>query len=173
MLPPEFSRIRLELATVFDPARDAAGWSHVVYTGPIDGWFGRRLGPLPYRSLRFETEHHRDRALVQPVATINHPNEHAYTRITEFKRMTGQVCAGTTLMREYPAADGPPFYPVPGPASEALYRRYRELADALPDVTFVGRLAEYRYYNMDQVTAAAIRAAGRILDRLGRSRPAA
>ncbi|MGE0719068.1 MAG: UDP-galactopyranose mutase [Alphaproteobacteria bacterium] len=165
--------IRLELATEFDSRRDAAGWRHVVYTGPIDAWFDHRFGALPYRSLRFETEHVADRTLVQPVATINHPNQHAYTRVTEFKHMTGQVSTGTTLMREYPTAEGPPFYPVPGPESAALHRRYRDLADALPDVTFVGRLAEYRYYNMDQVVAAALRAAERICERLGRDRPAA
>ena len=164
----DHDRIRLDLGTRFDPARDTAGWRHVVYTGPVDAFFGERFGRLPYRSLRFETEHHPDRDLVLPVATVNHPNQHAYTRITEFKHMTGQRCRGTTLVREYPMADGPPFYPVPNPANAALHDRYRDLAEALPDVTFVGRLAEYRYYNMDQVAAAALRAAARIIDRLGR-----
>ncbi|WP_374447664.1 UDP-galactopyranose mutase [Stella sp.] len=159
-------RIRLELATRFDPAHDGGRWAHVVYTGPIDGFFGQRFGPLPYRSLRFETEHHPDREFALPVATVNHPNAHAYTRITEFKHMTGQRCRGTTLVREYPTADGPPFYPVPNAQSEQLYLRYRALADALPEVSFVGRLAEYRYYNMDQVVAAALRTAGRIVARL-------
>ncbi len=159
--------IRVDLGTRFEPGLDATGWRHIVYTGPVDAFFGQRFGPLPYRSLRFETEHHADRPLVQPVATINHPNEHAYTRVTEFKHLTGQQCPGTTLVREYPSADGPPFYPVPNDASAALYRRYRALADALPGVSFVGRLAEYRYYNMDQVVAAAIRTARRVATRLG------
>ncbi|MCC7271981.1 MAG: NAD(P)-binding protein, partial [Alphaproteobacteria bacterium] len=88
--------IRVALGCAFDAARDAAGWRHVVYTGPIDAWFGLRFGPLPYRSLRFEAEHHADRALVQPVASINHPDAPGYTRVTEFKHLTGQVCAGTT-----------------------------------------------------------------------------
>ncbi|BBK31432.1 UDP-galactopyranose mutase [Stella humosa] len=166
-------RIRVRLGVEFDPTRDGRGRRHVVYTGPVDAYFGHRFGQLPYRSLRFETEHHPGHALVQPVATINHPNEHAYTRVTEFKHMTGQQCAGTTLVREYPAAEGPPYYPVPTAASAALHRRYQDLVDATPGVSFVGRLAEYRYYNMDQVVAAALRTAARIADRLAGASPAA
>ena len=162
----DHERIQVALGTDFDPGRDAAGWRHIVFTGPIDGYFAHRFGHLPYRSVRFETEHHADRALVQPVGTINHPNAHAYTRVTEYKHMTGQQCPGTTVMREYPCAEGPPFYPVPNPTTQALYRRYRDLADGLENVSFVGRLAEYRYYNMDQVVAAAIRTAGDIAERL-------
>lgn len=165
-------RIGLHLGTRFEPDRVAGAWSHIVYTGPIDAFFGERFGALPYRSLRFETEHHPQHDRVLPVATINHPNAHAYTRISEFKHMTGQVCRGTTLVREYPTAEGPPFYPVPNAASEALFRRYRALADARPDVSFVGRLAEYRYYNMDQVVAAALTAAARIMARLHSRAPA-
>jgi UDP-galactopyranose mutase len=127
-----------------------------VYTGPIDAYFGHRFGPLPYRSLRFEHEHLPTTARLQPVGTVNYPNEHAYTRITEFKHLTGQTHGGTSVVREYPCADGDPYYPIPRPDNEALFKRYEALAEAEPDVHFIGRLAQYRYYNMDQVVAAAL-----------------
>lgn len=135
---------------------------HMVYTGPIDEFFGCRYGRLPYRSLRFEHEHLAQVERYQPVGTVNYPNEHAYTRITEFKHLTGQTHAGTSIVREYPCAEGDPFYPIPNPDHEALFKRYRLLAETRTDVTFLGRLAEYRYYNMDQVAAAALVAAERI-----------
>jgi UDP-galactopyranose mutase len=80
----------------------------------------------------------------------------AYTRITEYKHLTGQVNPQTSLTYEYPAADGDPYYPVPRPENAELYRKYQALADATPDVTFVGRLGTYRYYNMDQVVGQAL-----------------
>jgi UDP-galactopyranose mutase len=125
------------------------------YIGPIDVFFDHRFGPLPYRSLSFKFET-RDVELAQPVAVINYPNEHAYTRVTEFKHLTGQKHAKTSLVYEYPGADGDPYYPVPRPANAKLYRRYQKLADALPQVRFVGRLATYRYYNMDQVVGQSL-----------------
>lgn len=139
---------------------------HVVYTGPIDAYFGCCYGPLPYRSLRFEHEHLPDTSQYQPVATVNYPNEEAFTRITEFKHLTGQKHPGTSIVREYPSDDGEPYYPVLTPHSEALLKRYQALADASPDVTFVGRLAQFRYYNMDQAVAAALVAAQRVQQRL-------
>jgi UDP-galactopyranose mutase len=135
---------------------------HTVYTGPIDEYFDYRYGRLPYRSLRFEHEHLAGVQRHQPVGTVNYPNEHAYTRITEFKHLTGQAHAGTSIVREYPCAEGDPFYPIPNPDNEAQFKRYRTLAEAQKDVTFLGRLAEYRYYNMDQVAASALVVAARI-----------
>jgi UDP-galactopyranose mutase len=133
-------------------------WEHIVYTGPIDAWFGGQFGPLPYRSLQFRHEHLSNVTRFQPVGTVNYPNDYEYTRITEFKHLTGQAHSGTSIVREYPCAEGDPYYPIPRPENERLYQRYKELAEGVADVTFVGRLAQYRYYNMDQVVAAALTA---------------
>jgi UDP-galactopyranose mutase len=125
------------------------------------------LPALPYRSLRFEHEHLPGSDRYQEVGTVNFPNDHAYTRITEFKHLTGQSCSGTSIVREYPQAEGDPYYPIPRPDNEALYKRYAALARAENGVTFVGRLAQYRYYNMDQCVGAALKAAQYVLDKLG------
>ena len=138
------------------------GYREIVYTGPVDEFFAQRYGPLPYRSLDFEFETV-PTEWVQPVGTVNHPNDHAYTRQTEFKHLTGQSLPVTTVVREYPRAEGDPYYPIPRPETRALYERYRRLADATPGVHFVGRLATYRYYNMDQVVAQALTTTARIL----------
>ena len=129
---------------------------HTVYTGPIDEYFDCRFGKLPYRSLRFQHETH-DVERFQPVAVVNYPDPDVpYTRITEYKQLTGQQAARTSISYEFPQAEGDPYYPIPRPENQALYRRYEALADALPDVSFVGRLATYRYYNMDQVVGQAL-----------------
>lgn len=148
-------------------ARAAFRFKHLVYTGPVDAYYGHRFGRLPYRSLRFEHEHRADvpGGRWQPVGTVNYPNRHAYTRITEFRHLTGQAHTGTSIVREYPQAQGDPYYPVPNPANETLYQRYAELAEAERDVTFVGRLAQYRYYNMDQIVAAALKVAQGLVER--------
>lgn len=156
--------IRVSTGHVFDPAHDRKGHAHVVYTGPIDAFFGHCFGPLPYRSLRFEHEHLADTKQFQPVGTVNYPNDNAYTRITEFKHLTGQSHAGTSIVREYPQDSGDPYYPVPSTANEELFKRYEALARAETGVTFVGRLAQYRYYNMDQVVGAALAAARLLKD---------
>jgi UDP-galactopyranose mutase len=127
----------------------------VVYTGPIDEFFDYRFGRLPYRSLRFE-HHTHDREQVQPAAVVNYPNDHDYTRITEFKHLTGQKHAKTSIVYEYPTDDGEPYYPIPRPENAALYERYSALASAKAGVYFCGRLANYRYFNMDQVVAQAL-----------------
>ncbi|MBJ6123285.1 UDP-galactopyranose mutase [Sphingomonas mollis] len=129
---------------------------HLVYTGPVDEYFGHRFGPLPYRSLEFRHETH-DVAQFQPVAVVNYPAPDVpYTRITEYKHLTGQTAPRTSISYEFPQAEGDPYYPIPRAENQALYRRYAALADALPDVSFVGRLATYRYYNMDQVVGQAL-----------------
>ncbi|MBC8072321.1 MAG: UDP-galactopyranose mutase [Deltaproteobacteria bacterium] len=135
-------------------ARDVK-FEQMIYTGPVDEYFDHRYGALPYRSLRFEFKTE-DREVFQPAAVVNYPNEHAYTRITEFKYLTGQVHPKTSLVYEYPTDEGDPYYPVPCPENSELYRRYKALADETPDVRFVGRLATYRYYNMDQVVGQAL-----------------
>lgn len=151
-------RIAVSLATdYFDPDGEREAL-HTVYTGPIDAFFGHCFGKLPYRSLRFEHEHVPDLEFVQSVGTVNFPNDFDYTRITEFKHLTGQTCSGTSIVREYPSGEGDPFYPIPRPENEALYQQYKTLARSQRHVTFVGRLAQYRYYNMDQVVAASLAA---------------
>jgi UDP-galactopyranose mutase len=147
--------IRLELGVDFRELEREVSYRHLVYTGPIDAFFDYRYGPLPYRSLDFRFETH-DTERLQPVAVVNYPNEHAYTRITEFKHLTGQVHRKTSVVYEYPKSEGDPYYPIPSAATAAIYARYKELADARPDVRFVGRLATYRYYNMDQVIGQAL-----------------
>jgi UDP-galactopyranose mutase len=127
----------------------------LIYTGPIDEYFEYRYGKLPYRSLDFEFQT-LDVPVYQPYPVINYPNDHAYTRITEFKYLTGQEHPRTTIVKEYPRDIGDPYYPVPRPENAALYARYRALAERLPRVHFVGRLATYKYYNMDQVVAQAL-----------------
>lgn len=130
-------------------------WSHMVYTGPIDAFFDHRFGRLPYRSLEFAHET-LPQANYQPVGTINYPNDYAYTRCTEFKHLTGQQHPLTAIVHEYPTDHGDPYYPVPRAENQALYRRYEAEAERVSHVTFVGRLASYRYYNMDQVVAQAL-----------------
>lgn len=158
--------ISVQLDTDYAQIKSKTKPKHTVYTGPIDAYFDYRFGKLPYRSLRFEHDHLPDIEWFQSVGTINYPNEHAYTRITEFKHATGQAHPGTSIVREYPQAEGEPYYPIPRPENEALYQRYKALADAEEKVTFVGRLAQYRYYNMDQVVAAAIKSAEKIKEKL-------
>jgi UDP-galactopyranose mutase len=156
--------IEVRTGTDMDAVKDAVDWDHMVYTGPIDAFYGHRFGKLPYRSLEFRHEHLPDTEQVQAVGTVNYPQTEDFTRITEFKHLTGQRAAGTSVVREYPRAEGDPYYPVPRPENEALFKRYRALADAEERVTFVGRLAQYRYYNMDQVVAAALSAADGMLE---------
>lgn len=127
----------------------------LIWTGPIDAFFGYCFGRLAYRSLEFRFETH-DVEWAQEVATINFPNDHEYTRVTEMKHLTGQVHAKTTLVYEYPRTAGDPYYPIPRPENAVLYRRYEDLAKQTPGVVFVGRLATYQYYNMDQVVGQAL-----------------
>jgi UDP-galactopyranose mutase len=159
--------IRVELGVDFFEMRDRVRATHIVYTGPVDAYYAQCYGPLPYRSLRFEHEHLADTAQYQSVGTINYPTDFDYTRITEFKHVTGQQHAGTSIVREFSQAEGEPYYPVPRPENEALFKRYEALAREERDVTFVGRLAQYRYYNMDQCVGAALKAAAYVLERLG------
>ncbi len=138
--------------------RERVHYGHLIYTGAIDEYFENRHGPLPYRSLRFEPET-LDMEFFQPAMQVNYPNDHDFTRIVEIKHATGQNLPCTTIVREYPEDFGPgreAYYPIPAPDARATYERYAELARAEKDVTFLGRLASYRYYNMDQVIALAL-----------------
>lgn len=149
--------IEVGLGVDFKDVRGKEHYRHVIYTGPIDAYFDYRFGSLPYRSLRFEHQHLSDVSQYQDVGTVNYPNDYEFTRITEFKHLTGQRHVGTSIVREYPQAEGDPYYPIPRPENEVLFKRYEALAKAESNTTFVGRLAQYRYYNMDQVVGAALK----------------
>ena len=136
-------------------------WRRMLYTGPIDEYFEHCFGRLPYRSLRFDHQT-LPMAQFQPVGVVNYPQTEAYTRITEYKHLTGQEHAKTTITYEYPSDEGDPYYPIPRPQNAALFKRYEALGDARDDVIFAGRLGAYRYYNMDQVAAQALALAARI-----------
>ena len=157
----DHGNIGLALGADYRELGDEVEFGQVIYSGPIDEFFDYRFGKLPYRSLHFE---HRtfDLQWLQPVAVVNYPNEHDYTRITEFKHLTGQQHARTSVVYEYPRAEGDPYYPVPRPENAAIYAKYRALAESSPNVRFVGRLGTYRYYNMDQVVGQALTVARKI-----------
>jgi UDP-galactopyranose mutase len=163
--------LRIMLNTDYREIMESFDYGHMIYTGPIDEFFDNRFGQLPYRSLRFENESFGPEELKereeisgkpgfwQPAMQVNYPNEQEYTRIVEVKHATGQLCANTTIVREYPEDFGPgkeAYYPIPAPDAATLYKRYKELADAEAGVSFIGRLATYRYYNMDQVVGMAL-----------------
>jgi UDP-galactopyranose mutase len=156
--------ISILLNTDFQDIRQEICYGQLIYSGPIDEYFDHRLGRLPYRSLRFHHETLRTEQF-QPVAVVNFPSEDVpYTRITEYKHLTGQRHHRTSLTYEYPSAEGDPYYPIPSSPNAQRYKRYQQLADATPGVTFVGRLGTYRYYNMDQVVAQALAVYGRIVE---------
>jgi UDP-galactopyranose mutase len=160
----DYPGIDVELGVDYEDVPQNARPERLVWTGSIDAFFGHRLGHLPYRSLRFELETRQTPGgrLVQPAGTVNYPNERIpYTRVTEFRHLTGQSAETSTLAYEYPMPDGDPYYPIPRPENRELYHRYERLAQEHPQVLFVGRLARYQYLNMDQVVAAAMVAVAR------------
>jgi UDP-galactopyranose mutase len=171
------------LDTDYREVASRVDFRHMIYTGPIDDFYDCRFGALPYRSLRFEPESFTTEQLAerlpvsgkagfwQPAMQVNYPNDEEFTRIVEIKHATGQETPNTTIVREYPEDYGPgkePYYPVPAPDSAAIYRKYKELADRESNVSFIGRLATYRYYNMDQVVGMALAEVDR-LERRGRA----
>jgi UDP-galactopyranose mutase len=151
-------KIEVRLNTDFREACAQVQFKHLIYTGPIDEYYDHCFGHLPYRSLRFEPETLKQE-FFQPAMQVNYPNEQDFTRIVEIKHATGQKLPSTTIVREYPQDFGPgrePYYPIPAPDARALYSKYAERAALEKDVTFVGRLATYRYYNMDQIVGMAL-----------------
>ncbi len=147
--------IKIMLNTDYREIEKMVPYREMIYTGPIDAFFDYCYGKLPYRSLEFKHETH-NTAQFQSAPVVNFPNDYAYTRVTEFKHLTGQEHTKTSIVYEYPRAEGDPYYPVPRPENGAIYQQYKELADASEGVYFVGRLATYKYYNMDQVVAQAL-----------------
>jgi UDP-galactopyranose mutase len=148
-------KIRILLNTDYRDVRELVPFREMIYTGPIDEYFDYIYGKLPYRSLEFRHETI-NAPVYQPAPVVNYPNEHPYTRVTEFKYLTGQEHPKTSIVYEYPRSEGDPYYPVPRPENSELYKQYQTLAAATENVHFVGRLATYKYYNMDQVTAQAL-----------------
>jgi UDP-galactopyranose mutase len=148
-------KITLELGADYRALKKTVRYRQLIFTGPVDEFFDYRYGKLPYRSLEFKHTT-LDREWFQPVAVVNYPNDHEYTRVTEFKHLTGQKHAKTSIVYEYPRAEGDPYYPIPRPDNAAVYAKYRQLATTTRNVHFVGRLATYRYYNMDQVVGQAL-----------------
>lgn len=151
--------ISVELGVTFKQIRDRSEFSQVFYSGPIDEFYNFQFGPLAYRSLRFEHEHFSNVEYYQPVGTVNYPNDFEFTRITEFKHLTGQHHPATSIVREYPQSNGDPYYPILTRENQQRYQQYKGFAAKESSIHFIGRLAEYRYYNMDQVVAAALKLA--------------
>lgn len=147
--------IKVMLQTDYKEVVDSIPFKYMIYTGPIDSYFDYCYGKLPYRSLEFRFETIEAESF-QPTGTVNYPNEQPYTRITDFKYLTGQKHPKTTIVYEYPQADGDPYYPIPRPENAEIYRKYQQLAAQMDNTFFVGRLATYKYYNMDQVVAQAL-----------------
>jgi UDP-galactopyranose mutase len=175
--------VELHLGMDFKEAQARWSYKHLIFTGAVDEYYNRCHGALPYRSLRFEAESFTAEELLareeisgkpghwQPAMQVNYPGvEVPFTRIVEIKHATGQRIGATSISREFPkdwTPDEEPFYPVPTPAARAAYQRYFELAAAERAVSFIGRLATYRYYNMDQVTGMALAEADRLISRYG------
>lgn len=156
--------IKIMLNTDYKEIIDVIPYKNLIYTGPIDSFFNYCYGRLPYRSLEFKFETH-DTETFQATGTINFPNEHAYTRITEFKYLTGQKHAKTSIVYEYPQAEGDPYYPIPRPENTEIYKKYQQLANAMTNTYFTGRLATYKYYNMDQVVAQSLSLFDKLMQR--------
>lgn len=153
--------IHLLLQTDYRRIMDEIKFNRMIFTGPINTFFSDIHGPLPYRSLRFElTTIDADRH--QEAGTVNYPNDYDFTRITEQKYLSGQTLPKTTLITEFPQAhtEGKtePYYPIPRPENRELYNLYAKEAGKLNgSVIFAGRLADYKYYNMDQAVARALK----------------
>jgi UDP-galactopyranose mutase len=147
--------IKVMLNTDYQEIQKAIPCREMVYSGPVDEYFDYRYGKLPYRSLDFKHETH-NTSVFQKAPVINYPNEQLYTRVTEFKYLTGQEHSKTSIVYEFPKAEGDPYYPVPRPENQEIYKKYKVLADETPGIYFVGRLATYKYYNMDQCVAQAL-----------------
>lgn len=165
------SGLQILLNTNYHEILRSVRFHHTIYTGPIDEFYNYRFGALPYRSLRFEPEsfgpgqlmarekYALKRGFWQPAMQINYADTENFTRIVEIKHATGQVSENTTIVREYPEdykPGGDAYYPIPAPDARGLYEKYRTLAEQEKNVSFVGRLATYRYYNMDQVVGVAL-----------------
>ncbi len=151
----DHENIDVQLSTDYRELKASVRYREMIYTGPIDEFFDYRFGKLPYRSLEFKFETYAQ-PVFQSAPVINYPNDFDYTRVTEFKYLTGQEHAKTSIVYEFPRSEGDPYYPVPRPENAELNSKYQALVTETPGLYFVGRLASYKYYNMDQVAAQAL-----------------
>ena len=156
--------IKVMLNTDYKEIQDDIPYKNLIFTGPIDCYFDYCFGKLPYRSIEFKFETV-DGEFIQPTGTVNYPNIHPYTRSTEFKYLTGQKHHKSTIVYEYPMADGDPYYPIPRPENAETYKKYQKLASTIPNVYFTGRLGTYKYYNMDQVVAQSLTLFKKLMER--------
>lgn len=147
--------IKVMLNTDYKEIVDIVPYQRMIFTGPIDTYFNYCFGRLPYRSIEFKFDTF-EKETFQQTGTVNYPNEHPYTRITEFKYITGQIHSKTSIVYEYPTAEGDPYYPIPRVENAELYKRYQTLANGMSNTYFTGRLGTYKYYNMDQVVAQSL-----------------
>jgi len=147
--------IHIMLNTDYKDIMGVIAYKKLIFTGPIDEYFDYRYGKLPYRSIEFKFET-LDQEKYQETGTVNYPNDYGFTRITEFKHLSGQKHHKTSIVYEFSKADGDPYYPIPRPENALIYKKYHQLALQMKNTYFVGRLATYKYYNMDQVVAQAL-----------------
>lgn len=151
--------IEVKLNTDYFAVRESlSNYQKLFYTGPIDQFFDFKFSvteKLEYRSIRF-VHQTLDQEYFQPNSVINYPNEEDFTRIVEYKHITGQKGPKTTIVKEFTTDQGEPYYPVPNPRNQAIYDRYRQEAEKLKNIYFVGRLANYKYFNMDQAFKNAL-----------------
>jgi len=151
----DHSNIGILLNMDFKDIKDEINFSEMIFSGPIDYYFNYKYGRLPYRSLRFEFTTH-NMEYYQPVGTVNYPNDYDFTRITEFKHFTSQKSDKTTIVKEYATLEGKPYYPIPKKENRELYQLYRQEAEKIENVRFIGRLGQYKYANMDIVVKDAM-----------------
>lgn len=151
----ENSNIHILLNTDYKEVIDEIKYEHLIYTAPIDYFFNYKHGKLKYRSVRCEFETYTCNSY-QEAPVVNYPNDYDFTRITEFKKLTGQETHKTTILKEYPTWEGEPYYPYPVKACSEQFQLYKQECDKLDKVTFIGRLAEYKYYDMDAVVNRAL-----------------
>jgi len=152
----DHENITIQLGTDYREVKDSVPYREMIYTGPIDEFFDYRYGKLPYRSLQFRHETH-DREVFQAAPVVNYPDENVpHTRVTEFKYLTGQKHAKTSIVYEFPQSEGDPYYPIPRAQNAEINAKYQALVNDTPGLYFVGRLASYKYYNMDQVVGQAL-----------------
>jgi len=148
--------IEIVLNTDYKSIIENIKFNKMIYTGPIDYFFDYEFGKLPYRSIRFDYNNYK-KSFMQESAVINHVGKDAeFTRVTEYKHLTGQMANSTSLSYEYPIENGDPYYPVPTNQNQIIFQLYNHEADKLKTVTFCGRLAEYRYYEMGQVVGSVL-----------------
>lgn len=147
--------IKLLLNTDYKEVIDEIEYEKLIYTGPTDYFYDYEFGKLAYRSIDFVFETHEEEEY-QRAPVVNYPNDYKFTRITEFKKLTGQTHKKTTILKEFPTSDGEPYYPFPTKEWRERFVSYQEKMQQEKNVLFLGRLAEYKYYNMDAVVRQAL-----------------